>query len=105
MNEFASFLGGLPVELQAFIALAVLAGVRALLAGRVPEQFVTELAAVISTALIAIIELALGLIPSEFDSIVAAILQLIVVLLGAVTVARLYVVVWASMFDRKGVRF
>lgn len=96
METFVNYLVGLPPELKGFIALAVLALVRLALAGRVPDAWLTELAGVITTAVIAVIELALGLIPAEFEAIAAAVLQLIVVLLGAVVVIRVYLVAKAS---------
>lgn len=93
MESFVHSLVVLPGELKAALALAVLAAVRLALAGRVPDRIVTELATIISAALIAVIELALGLIPFEFEGIAAAVLQLLVVLLGGVTVLRVYFVV------------
>lgn len=104
MESFVSFVVGLPEPLRAAIALLVLAAVRLLLAGRVPDEWLTELASVITTAVISVIELALGLIPPEFDAIVAAVLNLIVVLLGTVFVARAYLIVRHSAKAR-GLRF
>jgi hypothetical protein len=104
MEAFAMYVIGLPEELKAAIAIGVLALVRVLLAGRVPDAFVTELAAVITTALITVIELALGLIPVEFEPVAAAILRLIAVLLGTILVARAYLVARASA-QARGFRF
>jgi len=104
MEAFAMYVIGLPEELKAAIAIGVLALVRILLAGRVPDSFVTELAAVITTALITVIELALGLIPAEFEPVAAAILRLIAVLLGTILVVRAYLVARASA-QARGFRF
>lgn len=90
------FVVGLPDELKVAIAAGILFLVRLLLAGRVPDSFLTELAAVITTALITVIELALGLIPPEFEPVAAAILRLIAALLGAILVVRAYLVARAS---------
>jgi hypothetical protein len=90
MSEFAMTLVQMPDELKYAVALGVLFLVRLVLSGRVPDQFITEVAAVIAGAVIAAIELALGLIPAEFETIAAAVLRLIAVLLGSVLVLRAY---------------
>ncbi len=61
-----------------------------------PEAFLTELAAVLTTALITVIELALGLVPPEYEEVAAAALRLIAALLGSVLVVRAYMVARAS---------
>jgi hypothetical protein len=104
METFVSFVVGLPEPLKAAIAIAVLALVRLVLAGRVPEEWLTELAGVLTTALIAVIELALGLIPPEFDAVVAAVLNLIAILIGTIFVVRAYMIVRLSARAR-GLRF
>ncbi len=104
MNGFVATLVGLPPELKAAIALAVLALVRLALSGRVPDAWATELAGVITTAVVAVFELALGLIPARFEAIAAAILQLIVVLLGAVVAVRVYLLA-RSHSQARGIRF
>lgn len=104
MEGFAMWLVVLPDELKAAIALGVLYLVRLVLAGRVPDQFLTELAAVITTALITAIELALGLIPPQFEMVAAAILQLIAVLLGGILVVNGYRVLKSATLAR-GLRF
>lgn len=78
----------LPSELQALIGLGVLYLVGLALRGRVPDEFVMEVAATLTTALITILGLALRLIPVEFEAVATAILNLIVVLLGSLTLVR-----------------
>jgi hypothetical protein len=90
MSEMALFVIALPEELKIALAGLVLAGVRLLLAGRVPDAYISEVAAVITTAIITIIELSLGLIPGEFEMVVAAVLRLIAILLGMVFAANGY---------------
>jgi hypothetical protein len=104
METFVTYVVGLPEPLKAAIAILVLAVVRLVLAGRVPDDWLTELAGVITTAVISIIELALGLIPPEFDAVVAAALNLIAVLLGTIFAARAYLIVRHSARAR-GLRF
>lgn len=104
MENFVTYVVELPPELKIAIAFLVMLGIRALLAGRVPEQALTELAAVITTAVVGVIEVLLGLVPPEFSAVGAAILQLIVVLLGSVFVIRAYLTVRHSA-DLRGIRF
>lgn len=100
MSEFAATLVTLPNELKLAIAAGVLALARVLLAGRVPDAFVSEIAIAVTTALITGIELALGLIPLEFEALAAQILQLIVILLGMVLAANGYRLARTSLHDR-----
>lgn len=104
MNAFAMYVIGLPPELKAAIALAVMFGLRAILAGRVPDAWLTELAGVLTTGLITVIELVLGLVPGEFEAVAQAVLQLIAVLLGAIFVIRAYLAARHSVAVR-GIRF
>lgn len=92
MNGFVATLVGLPPELKAAIAVLVMLGLRALLSGRVPDAVLTELAGVITTALLAGIGILLGLIPAQFEAVATAILQLIAVLVGTILVVRAYLV-------------
>jgi predicted small secreted protein/small basic protein len=79
----------LPDPLQALIGLGVLYVVGLLLRGRIPDQYVMEIAAAITTALITVIGLLLQMIPLEFEPLANTILTLIVVLLGMLTAARM----------------
>ena len=103
MNAFVTYAIGLPVEIKAAIAIGVMFLVRLALAGRVPDRIVTELAGIITTAVVAVIELALVFIPPEFEAVAAAVLQLIVVLLGSVLAVRAYLVVKHSA-QARGIR-
>ena len=85
---FAQTVVVLPDQLQAAIGLAVLYLVGLALRGRVPDEWVMEIAATITTALITILGVLLRLIPLEFESVATAILNLIVVLLGSLTLVR-----------------
>jgi CHASE2 domain-containing sensor protein len=78
----------LPPQLQALIGLGVLYLVGLLLRGRVPDEFVMEIAATLTTATLTVIGVLLRLIPLEFEPVANAILNLIVVLLGMLTLAR-----------------
>ena len=82
--HFANTLVQLPVELQAVLAVAVMYAVRRLLAGRVPDEFVTRIAAAVTGLLLTVSGLLLGLIPLEFGAVAVAILNLLVVLLGGI---------------------
>lgn len=104
MENLITYVVGLPDELKIAIAVGVLFVLRLLLAGRVPEEWLTEIAGAITTALVTIIELALGLIPPQFDAIVTLVLQLIALLLGSILVARAYLLVRAHA-QVQGVRF
>jgi hypothetical protein len=90
IHTLAATAVALPDQIKAAIAIGVLYLVRLVLAGRVPDQWLTELAGAITAAIITLIQLLLGLIPSQFDAIVAAVLQLIVVLLGGVLLINGY---------------
>lgn len=90
---FSAWVVALPTELKAAIAIGVLYLVRLLLAGRVSDEWLTELAGIVTTALVAVIELALGLIPLQFEAVATAILRLIAVLLGGILVVRAYLLV------------
>lgn len=90
MNHLVTTIVALPDELKGAIALAVLAAVRILLNGRVADSFVTELAAIITTAVLALLQLLLGLIPPQFEAVADAVLKLLVVLLGSVFIVRAY---------------
>jgi small basic protein/predicted small secreted protein len=79
----------LPDPLQAVIGLGVLYLVGLALRGRIPDQYVMEIAAAITTALITVIGLLLQMIPLEFEPLANTILTLIVVLLGMLTAARM----------------
>jgi hypothetical protein len=103
-ETFALYVLELPVEVKAAIALAVLALLRAVLAGRVPDEWLTEVAGVLTTAIVTLIQLALGLIPPEFHFIAQAVLQLIAVLLGGILTLRVYLLAKASATVR-GIRF
>src|SRR5215216_5611581 len=92
METFANWIIGLPDPLKVFIAAAVLYLVRLVLAGRVPEETLTEIAVAVSTALVTVIELGLGLIPPEFEAVATAVLNLIAVLLGTIFVVRTYLI-------------
>ena len=85
---FAHTVVQLPDQLQAAIGLGVLYLVGLLLRGRVPDEWVMEIAAAITTAVIAVLGVLLRLIPLEFETIATAILSLIVVLLGGLTLIR-----------------
>lgn len=104
MEGFVNSVIGLPEPLKAAIAILVMLGLRALLSGRVPDAWLTELAGVITTAVITVFELLLGLVPVEFEPIAVAILQLIAVLAGTILVVRAYLVARATSHAR-GFRF
>lgn len=103
-EAFVQSLVVLPDTLKAAIALGVLYLVRLALAGRVPDQFLTEVSAVITTALVSVIELALGLIPLSFEAVAAAVLNLIAVLLGGVVVVNGYRLLKSAVIQR-GIKF
>lgn len=104
MEAFVQSLVVLPDPIKGAIALGVLYLVRLVLAGRVPDQFLTEVSAVITTALVSVIELALGLIPYSFEAVAAAVLNLIAVLLGGVVVVNGYRLLKSAVIQR-GIRF
>lgn len=84
----------LPEPIQAVIGLGVLYLVGLALRGRIPDEYVMEISATITTAIVAVIGVLLRLIPLEFESVANAVLNLIVVLLGMLTLVRgLFVVV------------
>ena len=78
----------LPDPLQAAIGLGVLYLVGLALSGKLPAEYVMEIAAAITTALITIIGVLLRLIPLGFEPIANSILTLIVVLLGSLALVR-----------------
>lgn len=86
----------LPSELQALIGLGVLYVVGLVLRGRVPDQFLMEIAAAITTALITVIGVLLQMIPVDMEPLANTILTLIVVLLGMLTGARLLFVAFGK---------
>ena len=100
IQTFAASLIAMPPELKGAIAIGVLAVVRLLLEGRVPDRFVTELAGIITTGIIAAVELALGLAPTSFEGLTMAVLNLLAVLLGTILVGRVYLMVYASAKER-----
>jgi hypothetical protein len=104
MESLSAWAIGLPNELKAAIAVAVLYAVRLALAGRVPDQWLMELAAAITTALITVIELALGLVPPEFEAVAVAILNLIAVLIGSILVVNIWRILKAAARE-SGLRF
>lgn len=91
MQAFAASLVELPIQLQAVIAVAVMFGVRYLL-GRfnLPEDKLSEIAAMVTTVILTTIGALLGLIPPEFAAVATAILNLLGVLLGGVIVVNGY---------------
>jgi hypothetical protein len=90
MQEFANSIVALPDELKIVIAGVVLALVYAVLKGRVADEVVGKIAVLVSTAVIGIIEIALGLIPAELEAVAVNVLQLIVLLGGWVVAKNLY---------------
>lgn len=100
MESLYLFAIALPDEIKAAIAVGVLYLVRLLLAGRVSDEWLIELAGLITAFIIAVIELALGLVPMQFEMVVVAVLKLIAVLLGSVLVVNGYRLVRSSMLAR-----
>ena len=72
----------MPNQLQAVLAAGVAWLVRLLLSGRVPEDYLNEIAVAITSALITVVGVFLRLIPVELEGIAFALLNLVVVLLG-----------------------
>ena len=90
MLQFAVTLVSLPIELQIALGVGVLFVVRAVLGKFLPEQATVEIAGAITTALVTIIGVLLGLIPVELEAIAVAILNLLVVLVGGGLAVNLY---------------
>ena len=90
MEGFVQQIVTFPDELKIALAVGVLYLVRLLLAGRVPDENLSEIAAAITTALITVIGILLGLIPVDFEAIATATLRLLAVLLGSVIVINGY---------------
>jgi hypothetical protein len=90
----------LPDELKLAIAAGILFLVRLVLDGRVPDKYISEIAAAISTALITVIGVLLGMIPPEFEALANSILSLIVVLLGMVFAVNAYRMVRHNLHAR-----
>ena len=90
MQGFAQSLVILPLPLQAVLAVAVLFAVRLALGKFFPDAALSEIAAAITTALLTVIGVALGLIPLEFEAVATAVLNLIAILLGGVIVVNGY---------------
>lgn len=103
-EAFVNWIVVLPEPIKAAIALGVLYLVRLALSGRVPEAFLTELAAVLTAFLVAIINLLLGLIPLQWEAIATAILQAIAILLGGIFGLRVYLLARSAVLAR-GIRF
>ena len=78
----------LPTQLQAIIGVAVAYVIGLLLRGRIPEEFVMEIASAITTAVIAIVGVLLRLIPLNAEALATSILNVLVVLLGSFGVLR-----------------
>lgn len=92
----------LPMQLQAVIGVAVAYVVGILLRGRLPDEWVMEIASVITTAAIAILGIILRLIPLEFEVLATAVLNVLVVLLGGFGLVRgLFVMFKAQAFAKK----
>lgn len=92
-ESFANWIVTLPDPIPAAIALGVLYLVTLVLKGRVPDAFRVELAGLITTFLVTVINLALGLIPLQWEAIAQGILNLIAVLVGMVIAVRAYLLV------------
>jgi hypothetical protein len=90
MAGFAQTLVELPNELKVVLAGLCLAAVQALLSGRVPDEVVSKFAALVTAFVLGIVEVALGMIPLEFEEVAVAILQLLVVLFGFVVAKNLF---------------
>lgn len=98
-EAFANWLVVLPDPIKAAIAVGILYLVRSLLANRVPDELLIEIAGAITVALVTIINLLLGLIPFQFEAIAMAILNLIAILLGAVFVVNGWRVLKAAAYQ------
>jgi hypothetical protein len=79
----------LPAELAAIIAGAVFWLVSTALTGHVPDEAVQRIAAAITAGLLEILAVLLGLIPPEFEDLARALLNLLVIILGAVSGVKL----------------
>ena len=80
----------LPNQLQVLIGLGVAWLVRKVLGGTsVPEEFQTEIAVAITTALVTVVGVLLKLIPLGLEAIATTVLNLVVLLLGGAWVAGL----------------
>lgn len=90
MLQIAVTLVSLPVELQIALGVAVLFVVRAVLGKFLPEQATVEIAGILTTAVIAIVGVLLGLIPVGLEPIATALLNLLVVLVGGGLAVNLY---------------
>jgi len=90
----------LPAELAAIVAGGVFFLVEMLLAGRVPEESVQRIAAAITAGILEILGVLLGLIPPEFEQLATALLNLLVIVLGVVSVTKL-LFAWTGAAVRK----
>jgi hypothetical protein len=91
MQGFAQSLVVLPLPLQVVLAVGVLFVVRLALGKFLPDAALSEISAAITTALLTIIGIVLGLIPLELEAVATAILNLLAILLGGVVVVNGYV--------------
>ena len=91
MLGFAQSLVVLPLPLQVVLAVGVLFAVRLALGKFLPDAALSEIAAAITTALLTVIGVVLGLVPLEFEAVATAILNLLAILLGGVVVVNGYV--------------
>ncbi len=78
----------LPDPLQVAIGLGVLYVIGLLLNGRLPAEYVMEISAAITTAVVTILGVLLRLIPLGVEPIANAIMNLLVVLLGSLGLVR-----------------
>lgn len=91
----------LPTELAALLAGGVYFVISLVLEGRVPEDALQRISAAITAAVLEVIGVALGLIPPAFEEIAVALLNLLVVVLGLVSVAKLLFATGQRLFVRK----
>lgn len=97
---FAAHLVTLPTEIQLALAAGVLILVRLILAGRVNDKYISEIAAAITTFLVTVINLALGAIPAEFEPLAIAVLNTLVIILGMILAANAYRAVRQVLHER-----
>jgi hypothetical protein len=79
----------LPTELAGLLAGAVYFVVSLALQGRLPDEYIEEIAGAVTTALLSIIAVGLRLIPLEFEALATGLLNVLVIILGVVSVVKL----------------
>jgi hypothetical protein len=79
----------LPTELAGALAGAIFFVVSLVLSGRIPNEYIEEIAGAITTALVTILSVLLRLVPVEFEPLATAILGILVIILGMIGAVKL----------------